>query len=47
MSEIYVVLVVNLIIWVGIFAFLFHIDRQVKKIKEKLLFKDTLDRDES
>ncbi len=47
MSDIYVVLIICLIIWVGIFFYLFSLDRQVKKIKEKLIFKDTLERKKS
>ena len=47
MSDIYVVLVVCLIIWTGIFFFLFHLDRQVKKIKEKLVFKDIEEQEKS
>ncbi len=40
MSEIYVVLVVCLLIWGGIFFFLLHLDRLLKKIKQKLDFKE-------
>ena len=36
MSEIYVVLVVCLLIWGGIFFYLLHLDRLLKKIKQKI-----------
>ncbi len=40
MSGIYVVLIVCLIIWGGIFSYLFYIDKQLKNIKQKLEFKE-------
>ncbi len=38
MKDIYVVLVVCLIIWGGISSYLFYLDRQLKKINQKLEF---------
>ncbi len=35
-QNIYVVLVINLIIWAGIFFFLFTLDQKVKKLSEKM-----------
>jgi CcmD family protein len=40
MSDIYVVLIVCLLIWGGIFFYLLHLDRSLKKIKQKLEFKE-------
>jgi len=36
MQPIYIVLLINLIVWLGIFSFLFSTDLKVKKISEKL-----------
>ncbi|GBD93740.1 hypothetical protein BMS3Abin05_01334 [bacterium BMS3Abin05] len=33
-----ILLIVFLIIWVGIAGYLFFLDRQIKKIKQKLFF---------
>lgn len=38
------ILIIFLIIWVGIAGYLFFIDRQIKKIKQKLFFKDESER---
>ncbi len=38
MSDIYVVLVVCLIIWAGVFSYLFYLDRQLKKLQLQLDF---------
>ncbi len=35
MSDIYVVLTIALIIWFGLFVYLFMIDRRVKKLEEE------------
>ena len=35
-SGIYVVMWVTLIVWIGLFAYLFYLDRQIKKIKNKI-----------
>ena len=35
MDSNYVVLVVTLIVWVGLFFYLFSLDRKVKKLEEK------------
>jgi CcmD family protein len=35
MSDIYVVLTIALIIWLGLFVYLFMIDRRVKKLEEE------------
>jgi len=35
MDSNYIVLVVTLIIWVGLFFYLFSLDRKVKKLEEK------------
>ncbi len=40
MSDIYVVLIVCLIIWGGIFSYLMYIDKQLKKIKQKIDFNE-------
>ncbi len=40
MSDIMVVMIVCLIIWGGIFFYLFYLDRQLKKIKEKFSFRE-------
>lgn len=36
MEPIYTVLIIIIVIWVGIFGYMFHLDREVKKISEKL-----------
>ena len=36
MEPIYVVLIIILIIWCGIFGYLLYIDKEVKKLSEKL-----------
>jgi CcmD family protein len=41
MSDIYVVLIVCLFVWGGIFFYLLHIDKQLKNIKQKIDFSDT------
>lgn len=45
MSEIYVVMVVCLLIWGGIFFYLLHLDRLLKKIKQKIDFKEDFKKD--
>lgn len=35
MSDIYLVLTIALIIWLGLFVYLFMIDRRVKKLEEE------------
>jgi hypothetical protein len=40
MSDIYVVLVICLLIWGGIFFYLLHLDRFLKKIVQKLDLKE-------
>jgi len=32
----YIVMVVTLIVWVGLFLFIFGVDKKVKKLEEKL-----------
>lgn len=44
MSDIYVVLAVCLLIWGGIFFYLMHLDKVLKKIKQKLEFKEDFSR---
>ncbi|HHM24464.1 MAG TPA: CcmD family protein [Bacteroidetes bacterium] len=34
-----VLLLVFLIIWIGVGAYLFYVDRQVKRLKEEIAFK--------
>jgi CcmD family protein len=34
MEPIYVVLVITIVIWVGIFSYMLHIDGQVKKLRK-------------
>jgi CcmD family protein len=36
MEPIYVVLIIILIIWVGIFGYMFYIDKEVNKLKKKI-----------
>ena len=36
MQPIYVVLIINLIVWVGIFSFQFATDNKVKQLSKKL-----------
>lgn len=43
MSDIYVVLVICLLIWGGIFFYLLYLDRLLKKIKQKIDFKEELE----
>lgn len=40
MSDIYIVLVICLLIWGGIFFYLLHLDRLLKKIKQKVDFRE-------
>ncbi len=40
MSDIYVVLVICLLIWGGIFFYLLHLDRQIRKLRQKIGFKE-------
>ena len=35
MNEIYVVLTVNLIVWVGVFVYLLSIERRLKRIEKQ------------
>lgn len=34
-NSIYIVLLISLIIWLGIFVFIFKLDRKVKKLEER------------
>jgi CcmD family protein len=43
MSDIYVVLVICLMIWGGIFFYLLHLDRLLKKIERKVNFQEELE----
>ncbi|MCK5454858.1 MAG: CcmD family protein [Calditrichia bacterium] len=43
MSDIYVVLVICLLIWGGIFFYLLHLDRLLKKIEQKVNFDEELE----
>jgi CcmD family protein len=36
MEPIYVVLIINLIIWAGIFGYIFHINKKVNDLKSKI-----------
>ena len=36
MEPIYIVLVIVLIVWIGIFGYMFNLDKQVKNIKKNL-----------
>jgi CcmD family protein len=36
MEPIYVVLIIILIIWIGIFGYMIYLDKEVKKVSEKL-----------
>jgi len=36
MEPIYVVLIIILIIWIGIFGYMFYIDREVTKISKRI-----------
>ena len=42
MKDIYVVLVICLLIWGGIFFYLLHLDQMLKKIKQKIEFQEDL-----
>ena len=42
MNDIYVVMVICLLIWGGIFFYQLHLDRMLKKIKQKLDFQEDL-----
>lgn len=35
MPDIYVVLIVNLAVWIGVFAYLLNIDNKLKRIEKK------------
>lgn len=35
-SGVYVVMWVTLIVWIGLFLYLFYLDRQIKKVKSKI-----------
>jgi len=35
-SDIYVVLAITLIVWCGLFFYLVYLDRQVKKVKDRV-----------
>lgn len=39
-SGIYAVMWVTLIVWCGIFFYLFYLDRQIKKVKNKINIKE-------
>ncbi len=36
MEPIYTVLIITLIIWAGIFGYMFYMDREVQRLKNKL-----------
>ncbi len=36
MPDIYVVVLINLIVWLGIFSYLFSLNTQVNRLKQKL-----------
>lgn len=36
MEDIYVVMIVILIIWIGIFGYTFYLDKEIKELKQKL-----------
>ena len=36
MEPIYLVLVIILVIWLGIFGYMFYLDKEVKQLSEKL-----------
>lgn len=38
MTDIYIVLIICLLIWGGIFAYLLHLDRQIRNLKQKFIF---------
>lgn len=46
MSDITIVMIVCLLIWGGIFIFLLHLDRQLKKIKQKIEFREDIQKNE-
>ena len=35
MESLYIVLIIILIIWIGIFIYMMHLDKQIKILKEK------------
>lgn len=39
-SGIFIVMWVTLIVWGGLFAYLFYLDRQIKKVKNKIDIKE-------
>ena len=42
MSDIYVVLVITLLIWGGIFFYLLHLDKLMKNLNQKIDFQENL-----
>ena len=42
MTDIYVVLTICVLIWGGIFFYLLHLDRLLKKVKQKIDFSEDL-----
>jgi CcmD family protein len=36
MQPIYIVLLVVLIVWTGVFGYMFYLNREIKKLKEKM-----------
>jgi len=46
MSDMMIVMIVCLVIWGGIFFYLLHLDSALKKIRQKLDFKEDLSRSE-
>jgi CcmD family protein len=36
MEPIYIVMIIILIIWLGIFGYLFYLDKEVRKLSEKI-----------
>jgi CcmD family protein len=36
MSPIYVVLIINLIVWTGIFGYILYLNRQISQLKKEL-----------
>lgn len=46
MSDMMIVMIVCLVIWVGIFFYLLHLDTALKKIRQKLEFKENVSKSE-
>ena len=37
MSDIYIVMFINMLVWVGIFGYMVHLHSKIKKLKDKIL----------